>query len=263
MRHAFAFLVLLAGCDAGPVEMLDVGDGATEPFYDAGALSPGDAGVVVGEDAGEPSLDAGRDGDDAGHVAEGDAGALDGGAALHDAGSASRCGNGRLDPGELCDPADEMGRLLYASCINNCSEHRCMAGALLDPVTNRCFFRRDDATEHQPACPFGYFRSTVWWRDRAERDRQIELYRRLIPEGSTQISGFMRIRWSGGATWRWDTPTRPVATDLMWRSGEPQTGFDCATLVVPRTGAAYMVSRRCTTAQAHMCFADPPNNVIE
>jgi len=154
------------------------------------------------------------------------------------------CGNGTIDPGEVCDPAlpdgGSGGSFAMRACVG-CTRVDCSVydNSTLDPVSGMRVTHTfvEEPVSHRclswSSSGEGLSGTTLaspWWHDVAERDRMLAVYRTFIDGAHPDLHGLIRVRsFDSGATWRWDFPSRPLAPALPpWVRGEPMRGFNCA-----------------------------------
>jgi len=175
---------------------------------DPAALGGSDAGLALADAAILDVFDAGgalADSsirDDAGSTTSEDASAT-----VSDAGSVtSLCGDGYIDPGEVCDPGvvypDGGVRIVADSArCHGCTVHDCSAygaQAALEPASHRCVVRGTDGGGDPSSGRWSDASGLLWWEDTAERDRIIVAIRTGMLDGTvTSASGQIALRRFG------------------------------------------------------------------
>lgn len=265
MRSLLA--VLLVALPACSVEMVSPDGGGVPPdagFVGDGAAAP-DAGMsgdgAFGRDgdtadAGTPVGDAGMGMADAWMTMplDGGPGTSDGGPASTDAGSASPlCGNGYIDPGEVCDPGvfTDAGVVPWnRRACPTCTAHDCSAYALpatlstpgayagLDPVNNWCIVYDGRArvfTGDPSIVGAGGAHDLVYWELAAEHAGVTQALSDIVTQAAADgatVSGQLSLRWFvSGGPYRFYRPdaSSASAVDLPTWSSPPGT-LGCATV---------------------------------
>lgn len=253
MRSLLAVLLVALPACSGEVVSPDgggvppdtgfVGDGAAVP--DAGMPGDGasggdaaDAFVLVG-DAGMGMADAW-----VASPVDGGPGTSDSGPASTDAGSASPlCGNGYIDPGEVCDPGvfTDAGVVLGAlwSCPT-CTVHDCSAYATgyaaLDPVNNWCIVMETALTATGDPSVAGGPSTLVYWESAAEHAGVSQALAGIVAQADAdgaRVWGQISLHWYTAGAYRFYRAdhTSASAVDLpSW--AVPPGASGCALLSV-------------------------------
>lgn len=131
------------------------------------------------------------------------------------------CGDGVIDPGEVCDDgakADGDG------CSADCKSVEC-AGARTweDPTTHHCYFRSTDVVSRASAAS----KCAAWGGHLARFEAAAERngpYAAVLGDVGGRIwIGLSRVDGS----WTWDDGTAATPSELPWSSGEPSGDGSC------------------------------------
>jgi len=266
----------VAGCAPTPDVLLDVSPAAD-------AAPTGDAGFVVdAADAGMLDVDGAVAGDadalgaiDAA-TSDGDGGATDA-ASASDAGvdasspavdaASALCGNGYIDPGEVCDPGEvypDGGTMPITDSpwCHGCTVIGCPGGGI-DPVTNWCVVVAEgmapDPSTIRPATRW----PMVYWDTAAELTGLLTAIAAIGPDEQGQVA----LRRFGGVTGTWymyrEDGTSFVPTDMpAWVERFPLADPSyCAELHQAASGALSLQQTTCgraTDVSAQFVFSPPP-----
>jgi cysteine-rich repeat protein len=139
-----------------------------------------------------------------------------------DGGKVPKCGDGIIDPGELCDDganADGDG------CSADCKSVECFGTRTWeDPVTHHCYWRSTDVVGRNTAAT----RCVEWGGYLARFETAAERFGPF----PTLLDGVGGRIWIGvqrvDGVWTWDDGKVATPSELPWGSGEPSGDGPCA-----------------------------------